>query len=323
MTFSAMSFRGTVPEELALALSTPTSPITVETLSGDAISFECEFFSTGLISFGNCAYEGNLQFTRQAPSDKLLAFFPTEGTAFFDPQGRRIWSSPGVGTIVDGARKESLQLHGPRRHLTLFIDQRKIAWHLTNMLERSIGDRIEFAPNIDLTVGPGLALKQLVETACSGLRGNGALSQSPLALASLGDAVTHLLLEAVPHRYSDQIASPAPLPAPRHVKWAIDFMHAHISEPISMSDIATAAKVSVRTLQQGFRQFRMTTPMAYLHELRLTAAHQELMNADEVQSVSDIGLKWGFTHLGRFAADYRKRFGLLPSQTLRGGKVSN
>jgi len=141
-----------------------------------------------------------------------------------------------------------------------------------------------------------------------------------LALASLGDAVTHLLLEAAPHRYSDQLGSPVPLPAPRHVKWAIDFMHAHISEPITMADIAAAAKVSVRTLQQGFRQFRMTTPMAYLHELRLTAAHQDLMNTHEAQSVADIALKWGFTHLGRFAADYRKRFGLLPSQTMRSGK---
>ena len=320
VSIAATSFRGRDPEELAAVLSTPASPIKVGMLGGEAPSFDCEFFSTGAISFGSCAYEGEMQCDRQAASDKLLIFLPTRGAAVFEPGKKEIWSRPGQGTIVDGTRSESVRLYGPRRHLTLFIDHRKIANHLITILERTISGNLEFHPHIDLTAGPGLALTQLVETTCSGLRGNAPLRQSPLALASLGDAVTHLLLEAAPHRSSDQLVSPIPLPAPRHVKWAIDFMHAHISEPITMAEIAAAAKVSVRTLQQGFRQFRMTTPMAYLHELRLTAAHQDLMNTHEAQSVADIALKWGFTHLGRFAADYRKRFGLLPSQTMRSGK---
>ena len=102
-----------------------------------------------------------------------------------------------------------------------------------------------------------------------------------------------------------------------HVKWAMDFMQEHIAEPISLSEIAVAAKVSVRTLQQGFRQFRNTTPIAYLHEIRMIAARRDLLEADSTQAVADIALRWGFTHFGRFAADYKKRFGQLPSQTLR------
>ena len=35
------------------------------------------------------------------------------------------------------------------------------------------------------------------------------------------------------------------------------------------------------------------------------------------QSIADIAFKWGFTHMGRLATDYRNRFGELPSQTLR------
>lgn len=319
---AATSIRGTGAEELAVALSTPASAIRIETLSDVPLSFDCEFFSAGSVSFARCAYEGMFQCTRQAESGKLLIFLPTQGRALFDPGGNEILSAPGQGTIIDSTRGTIVRVYGPRRHLALFIDQRKIANHLTDMLERPVNGNLEFHPCVDLARGPGLALMQLVETACDGLRGDAPLRQSPLALASLGDAITHLILEAAPHRYSALLATPAPLPAPRHVKWAIEFMHAHISEPISINDIAAAARVSVRTLQQGFRQFRMTTPMAYLHEIRLTAAHQDLMNTDEAQSVADIALKWGFTHLGRFAADYKKRFGILPSQTLRGGKGS-
>jgi AraC-like DNA-binding protein len=33
--------------------------------------------------------------------------------------------------------------------------------------------------------------------------------------------------------------------------------------------------------------------------------------------VTAVALRWGFGHLGQFAADYRARFGELPSETLR------
>ena len=33
--------------------------------------------------------------------------------------------------------------------------------------------------------------------------------------------------------------------------------------------------------------------------------------------VADVAAQWGFWHMGQFAADYRRRFGELPSETLR------
>ena len=34
-------------------------------------------------------------------------------------------------------------------------------------------------------------------------------------------------------------------------------------------------------------------------------------------SVAAVAAHWGFAHLGRFATEYRRRFGIYPSQTLR------
>jgi AraC-like DNA-binding protein len=39
----------------------------------------------------------------------------------------------------------------------------------------------------------------------------------------------------------------------------------------------------------------------------------------EQASITDIAYRFGFTHLGRFAAYYKKRFGVSPSATLRRG----
>ncbi|NKK97044.1 helix-turn-helix domain-containing protein [Rhizobium leguminosarum bv. viciae] len=318
MSFRETAHSGTDPDELSEILSTPNSPIKVATEGNTPIAYRCNFVSVGEeVTVADCTYEGTILTRREAPSDRMIVFLPMEGNASFEGMREQIYSIPARGTILEAGRAAGARLFGPRRHFGLFVDQAKIISHLTHMFERTISGDIDFHPHIDLTSGPGLVLQQIVSSLHRGLSGDGPLQRSPLAVSSLCDAAIYLLLETCPNRFSNELALPAPAPAPRHVKWAIDFMQEHIGEPISLNDIALAAKVSVRTLQQGFRQFRDTTPMSYLQDLRMAAAHRDLLESDEKQAIADIALRWGFTHLGRFAAEYRKRFGQLPSQTLK------
>ncbi|MBY3222728.1 helix-turn-helix transcriptional regulator [Rhizobium laguerreae] len=318
MSFRETAHSGTDPDELSEILSTPNSPIKVATEGNMPIAYRCNFVSVGEeVTVADCTYEGTILTRREAPSDRMIVFLPMEGNASFEGVREQIYSVPARGTILEAGRAAGARLFGPRRHFGLFVDQAKIISHLTHMFERTISGDIDFHPHIDLTSCPGLVLQQIVSSLHRGLSGDGPLQRSPLAVSSLCDAAIYLLLETCPNRFSNELALPAPAPAPRHVKWAIDFMQEHIAEPISLNDIALAAKVSVRTLQQGFRQFRQTTPMSYLQDLRMAAAHRDLLESDEKQAIADIALRWGFTHLGRFAAEYRKRFGKLPSQTLK------
>ncbi|MBB4569366.1 AraC family transcriptional regulator [Rhizobium leucaenae] len=308
---------GTDPDELSEILSTPRSPIKVAALDNSPIAFHCNFQSAGPVTVADCAYEGTVALKREAPSDKMIIFLAKQGNAVFNYPRKPIESAPGYGAILEGEPSTGSLLFGPRRHMALFIDKAKINGHLSHMLDKTVRGRIDIHPHFDLTSDAGRALLHLVEQLHHGLRESGSLRQSPLALASLSDAVTYLILENCQHRYSTELAKSAPAPAPRHVKWAIDFMQEHIAAPISLNDIATAANVSVRTLQQGFKQFRNTSPMTYLQEMRMAAVHHDLLVADTKRTVADVAAKWGFTHLGRFAAEYKKRFGHLPSQTLK------
>ncbi|MBY3416281.1 AraC family transcriptional regulator [Rhizobium laguerreae] len=318
MSFRETAHSGTDPDELSEILSTPNSPIKVAAEGNMPIAYRCNFVSVGEeVTVADCTYEGTILIRREAPSDRMIVFMPMEGNASFEGMREQIYSVPARGTILEAGRAAGARLFGPRRHFGLFVDQAKIVSHLTHMFERTISGDIDFHPHIDLTNGPGLVLQQIVSSLHRGLSGDGPLQRAPLAVSSLCDAAIYLLLESCPNRYSNELALPAPAPAPRHVKWAIDFMQEHIAEPISLSDIAMAAKVSIRTLQQGFRQFRNTTPMSYLQDLRMAAAHRDLLESDARQAIADVALKWGFMHPGRFAAEYRKRFGQLPSQTLK------
>jgi transcriptional regulator GlxA family with amidase domain len=73
------------------------------------------------------------------------------------------------------------------------------------------------------------------------------------------------------------------------------------------------AGVSARRLQEAFREHLGTTPMEYLRSVRLDRVHAELRCG--AGGVTETAHRWGFTHLGRFAAAYRERFGVLPSET--------
>ena len=57
--------------------------------------------------------------------------------------------------------------------------------------------------------------------------------------------------------------------------------------------------------------------MRYLRNARFERARTALLRAEPEESVTDIAAAWGFTHLGRFAIEYRRRFGERPSDTIR------
>lgn len=129
--------------------------------------------------------------------------------------------------------------------------------------------------------------------------------------------VLHLLLERQ-HSFSEALRLAGPSLAPRHVKRAEDYIRAHAREALSLARIADAVGCSVRTLSEGFRQARGTTPMNYLRRVRLDGVRTELSRALPPGGISELALRWGFSHLGRFSAEYRSCFGESPSQTVRG-----
>lgn len=126
------------------------------------------------------------------------------------------------------------------------------------------------------------------------------------------------LLYTLHSNYSEQLNSPT-LTTHRAVRAACDFIDRNLADPITVDDIAQAGGVSVRTIQNLFAQQLGQTPTSYLKNERLERARSDLADAPggSNTTVTDVALRWGFSHLGRFATTYRSRFGESPSQTLR------
>jgi transcriptional regulator GlxA family with amidase domain len=106
-------------------------------------------------------------------------------------------------------------------------------------------------------------------------------------------------------------------PLPASLAHALDWLNNGLDEPVQLASLAAAAGVRPRTLEVHFRTYLGTTPLGWVRQRRLTRARQQLLAASGEVSVTSVALANGFSQLGRFAAEYRRRFGELPSQTLK------
>ena len=112
-------------------------------------------------------------------------------------------------------------------------------------------------------------------------------------------------------------------PAPDMLRRAEGFMAAHLDMELTPARIADAAGTSLRSLHRAFRIHRGTTPLTALKAMRLDRARAEI-EAGRIGSdgLTGLAMRCGFSHMGLFAADYRQRFGVLPSRMMRGNQCA-
>lgn len=136
----------------------------------------------------------------------------------------------------------------------------------------------------------------------------------------LGDAqtagsVASMILTGLLSATVPQDTASSETTGPRPVHRVLRVLEDDPARAWSPADLAEISGVSVRRLQQAFREHVGESPMAHLRLLRLRRIREDLLEG-RGDCVSDLAMGWGFTHLGRFSGDYRAHFGELPSETL-------
>jgi AraC-like DNA-binding protein len=105
---------------------------------------------------------------------------------------------------------------------------------------------------------------------------------------------------------------------PSAIRRTVEFIHANASLPLTLTDIAAGVSVQPRALQNGFVREFGTTPLGYLHRVRLERARRDLRAADPTTgtTVDSVATRWGFPNPAGFSATYRREYGQAPDQTL-------
>lgn len=144
-----------------------------------------------------------------------------------------------------------------------------------------------------------------------------ALLADAQAALQLRDAILVEWLAAIPERvdWADLKTVQA---RQRVVQRACDQVLARPEQPVTLLDLCRAVGASPRKLDYCFRDVLGHSPAKYLRALRLNAVRRELKRSAGA-TVLDVAARWGFWHMGAFAADYKRQFGELPSATQRLG----
>jgi AraC-like DNA-binding protein len=200
----------------------------------------------------------------------------------------------------------------------VMMSRRRLADYCSKMLGYEIDGFVEFETQFHLDTSGGQSWQRLVDYAAAELSNPLSLVRRiPAARQQLEQMVMTGFLLAQTHNHSGALLRPQSPAAPYYVRRAEAYIEAHYAEPLSLADIAAQAGVSARSLQNGFQNFRNMTPMAFLRRVRLEHAHRSLLAADPAfATVTDIAIGSGFSHMGEFAALYRRTFGETPRETL-------
>lgn len=100
---------------------------------------------------------------------------------------------------------------------------------------------------------------------------------------------------------------------------AKEILTTQLEHPPSLLELAQQVGVSVRTLQRGFSALFNTTVVGYLTQQRLQKAEMLLRQGNlQVSEVADIV---GYDHHSRFAAAFKRQYGITPSQCVAGKKT--
>jgi AraC-like DNA-binding protein len=103
----------------------------------------------------------------------------------------------------------------------------------------------------------------------------------------------------------------------RVAKLAQEFIEEFYRETVRTEDLCRVTGVSARVLQRCFREYFDMTCTEYLKAVRLDAAFRALVAAHPANgTVTEVAVHHGFNHLGRFAVEFRQRFGQLPRDAL-------
>ena len=234
--------------------------------------------------------------------------------------------------MLEGGRTYDLRTDGNVELLGLSLDATLLdtdpGGGRSDVVRRALGCGV-----VPLTDGAGAMLRQFWQMVSHLLHSQREWPDG-MPLPLLTDTAVNNLLLAL--NVSAGVDIPAlPQSAQRQVRvvhQAISFMRENLATDFTILEVCAAAHVSQRTLQYHFERCLGVSPQQYLKAMRLNAARRILRlisksrparpgstAAPRQPNIAEIAAQCGYEHASRFAGDYRRQFGVLPSETMREG----
>jgi AraC-like DNA-binding protein len=268
------------------------------------------------LSFYFIRYWSDVMISSGPPSSYYLVLLPVGGICRVESGSDTYTVAPGFLAVVNPTGALRMRWTGRCTQLVAKVDRHTIDQAVAAHTGQTPASAVSFTPT-PLQTDRCPSLAQLFDLILRDLDTASSTIGSRPGEAPAEALFAAMLLRQVPNDHAAILQRPASRAAPYYVKRAEEFAQLHAHRPIRLDDLVAVSGVSARALFAGFRRFRGMGPMAYLKGIRLDRVRESLAAADGANTVSAAARAVGFTHMGNFAKDYRRRFGETPSQTLR------
>lgn len=218
--------------------------------------------------------------------------------------------SPGADLLYQAA--------GSSRWITLVLPQTLMQSVAIARTGRPIKLPAEEATSIRLSRGGRAKLAQMADDALALARG-----LEPTGISNvLADSIFQSLLDGYVDALSESTQSDQRRmnSARQHLRLVLACerlaMTADVLD-VELDEIARRSGYSRRALELIFNRTIGMPPGRWFLNIRLNGVMRDLLTAPHDCHVADVAASWGFQHFSRFAYQYRRVFGELPSQTLK------
>lgn len=242
---------------------------------------------------------------------------PLTGEQELSKGGERLSSNRDQGVIISPHENQLLAISGDCRKLQVVITREAMSESLEGLLQRPIDAPLRFEPVMDAVAGASAAWWRMARYFIAELECSSELYEQAAFTRDLESSLIKGLILAQPNNYSEELRDVLGMKLPHYLLRARQYLHDNAREAVHLEDLEVAAGVSRFKLFDAFRKYFALSPMAYLKKYRLSAVRQAILEQGSTCTISEIALGWGFTHLGRFSAEYRKQFDESPRQTLQ------
>ena len=286
-------------------------------LSGCNKGLDASMFyrKVGNIGLGRMSYGAEITISPVVFEDFLLIQMPIRGFEKIALGSDKILSSPKVFGIINPGVRSVINHEPDTEKLIIRIDKKLIEKNCQQILNLTLNKDIEFDSTMLLETKSGTQWLSMVSWIFDFISREDNLS--PLVVSQFENMLVNMLLTNQQNNYSAEIHNDSISIAPSFVKRVEHYIQENAHKPIAINDMAEYAGVSSRALFTGFRKYRNTTPMRHLKEVRLQYVHEDLKRGCVgTDKVITIAFNWGFSHLGHFSTDYKRRFGVTPYETL-------
>src|ERR1700736_5784507 len=316
-------FRTRSPEQAIYLCETAYYPHRLR-LRGPSKSFGLSqrVTSVGPIAVGEVTYETDVAMRFDEARASYHVCVPLQGWLEARHRGQQVTSTPTLASVYrPDAQIAVTRWPAGSRHLAVKIDQVADDRALEALVGRRAHFPIAFDARLPLKTSAVQDWVRLLLMVNRQRERPDSLLRHPLIWDPLLESLIHGFLLVADHPYRDALDAPAEPARPAAVRDAMENIETCAQMPLTTATLAMQCHVSVRTLQEGFRRHLGMSPMGYLRVVRLRRAHRDLRSAHPSHSsVASIAHRWGFPHLGRFAAAHKTTFGETPRQALRAAR---